>query len=550
MIVSERDAADADAALKGDKRAWYVEAFLAFGGWIAGLFAASAIFAAVAAMFADFEHPRGAALTVLAIGASVAVVGVAIGRRRRSEFTRHFAIAGIAAGFTAATAAVWYLAWDWLASFFAPGGDLDGDRVGAAGLIASAVLALAGFFATRAVRDGILTFLVTLAWFAVMSLSVSMLYAEQSVSRVAFDALPSAAALAGLALFTRPIGRSAAAAAGAALMIGPMLFLENIRRGFGFLGVENSAPASGLSEILFALAILYCLWTLRGRFPALGLAGGAALLLAGSYLLPDAGSAAIVILLAGFAASHRGLAAVGVVALAWFIGRYYYDLSLTLIEKSAILSGLGLATLAVALGSRRLFGSSEAKAAAPDRAAGGRRGLVATLAFGALLLGSLLLVNRQVLDLEAAFKETRRIYLPLGPVDPRSLIQGDYMVLNFRETVYPQPEAAAALPRSGEVFLKLDADAVAEFSRIAGPGDEPRPDEIRVDYAKAFDGGQIRYCPASFFFQEGDAEAYNAARFAVLDVADDGRVRLVDLADENRRIIDPAATRPGARADQ
>ncbi|MEQ1929942.1 MAG: GDYXXLXY domain-containing protein [Parvularculaceae bacterium] len=509
---------------------WYAETFLAIGGWIAGLLAAGAIGAFVATIFTDFTNPRAAAGTGLAIGLAFVLLGSRMGRAGSGDFRRHFAISMIAAGLTAATASTWYLVWS----------ILDGDgkgvvgsgaTVGHAGLVTALLFIPAAALAARAVKDGILTFLTTSAWFWIVGFALMTLVDEKPWGPTALQTFPPASAVLGLGLFTGDQSRRRAAV-GAALLIAPMIFYLTLRGGIGFLGIE-AFQAGTAANFVFAAGAVYCLIRLRDRYPLWGLLAGTALISAGIWLLPDSGAIAILILLAGMAAGHRGLAAVGVVALAWFVGKFYYDLSMTLLQKSAVLAGLGAATLAGALIARRL----EAGASASPIAMAGRRPILASLAFGALLLGSLALVNRSVLRLESDFREARDIYLPLGPVDPRSLIQGDYMVLAFRETIYPEFEAIEALPARGEVFLKLDGDGVAAFSRVAGAGDTPGPDEIRIDYTKEASG--LRYCPTSYFFQEGEAEIFNAARFAVLRVAPDGKTRLAALADSERKIIQP-----------
>ena len=44
----------------------------------------------------------------------------------------------------------------------------------------------------------------------------------------------------------------------------------------------------------------------------------------------------------------------------------------------------------------------------------------------------LILVNWSIAGKERHLKEGRIVYLELAPVDPRSLMQGDYMALNFK----------------------------------------------------------------------------------------------------------------------
>jgi len=509
---------------------WYVETMLAIGGWIAGLLAAAAIFAFVGLLFKDYANVRGAAGTGLAIGLVFVGAGSFLGRLGAGDFRRHFSIAMISAGLTAATVGTWYLIWSTVAG---DGKDIvggDARMIAHAGLATAALYVAPAAIAARSVRDGILTFLTTSAWFWIVGVSLIAL-ADRSVGALApLRVFPPAAALIGLAAFT--LARQRLGAAGAALLVAPMVFYE-VARNSGFLGIP-ALHAGIASSFVFAAGAVWCLVLLRNLYPLPGLLGATALISAGIWFLPDAGAIAILILLAGMAAGHRGLAAVGVVALAWFVSKFYYDLSMTLLTKSAIMAGLGAATLIGALASRRLTRGASTMASAATAA---RRSLLATILFGGLLLGALGVVNRSVMALEADFREARNIYLPLGPVDPRSILQGDYMVLAFRETIYPPFDEIESLPPRGEVFLRLDADGVASFSRVAQDGDAPAPDEVRIDYLNR--GGRLRYCPESYFFQEGEADHFARARFAVVKVAADGKTRLVALADTDRKIIEP-----------
>lgn len=544
--LAPTDIEEAERALGESRRApWYIEAFLAFGGWIAGLLAAAAIFAFTAAILPDDAEGETFAAVALAVGVGFAAAGTWLGRRRRRDFGRHFAIAAIASGLTAAIGGFWYLAASVLEDLGVGATGREMVRVGYAGLITAAAASAVSIFIARSVDDGILSFLTTLAMFAITVFSVSALNTQHVIDPNLYWLVAPAAAAAGVIVFTRPFGREIHAAVGAALMIGPMIYFDGLRSYRELLEIAPPTRFAGLAgEALFAAGIVYCLLALRGRYPLYGLAAAGLALLAGVWFLPNAGDVAILVVAAGFAANHRGLAAVGAVALAWFIGRFYYDLSLTLLEKSAILAGLGAFTLAGVLAFQRLArGGGRGGESSPELASTGRRSILVTLAFGAVIAGAFALINQSVLRLESEFREARVIYLPIGPSDPRSLIQGDYMTLIFRQTIYPPFEDADALPDRGQIFLALDADNIASFSRVAAPGDAPGSGEIRVDYARDV-YGSIQYCPTSFFFQEGDAEAYAGARFAVVRVAASGKTRLVDLADENRKIIDPDTDKP------
>lgn len=154
----------------------------------------------------------------------------------------------------------------------------------------------------------------------------------------------------------------------------------------------------------------------------------------------------------------------------------------------------------------------------------------------ALVLG---LGNHAILSKQKVVNHGRPVLLELRPVDPRSLMQGDYMTLALHaEAVPPKP---AELPRRGTAVLQLDGQGVGRFLRI----DDGRPlagGEIRVGYKRTgrFGTAEISYGADGFFFQEGDADLYAGARYALVHVDPDGGTVLVGLADaERRRIAKP-----------
>jgi uncharacterized membrane protein len=83
---------------------------------------------------------------------------------------------------------------------------------------------------------------------------------------------------------------------------------------------------------------------------------GAAAALFGLLALPAPGLAsAMLVLLLGFAAGSRLLAALGILALLGFVGHYYYSLHATLLEKSGLLALTGLVLLAAYAALRRFL---------------------------------------------------------------------------------------------------------------------------------------------------------------------------------------------------
>ena len=150
--------------------------------------------------------------------------------------------------------------------------------------------------------------------------------------------------------------------------------------------------------------------------------------------------------------------------------------------------------------------------------------------FGAILLVG----NATIFAKQEILREGRLILLELRPRDPRSLIQGDYMVLRYGPQAFPP--LADTLPPHGRVILKLDADGVATFARL----DDGAPlgaHEVRLRYKSRLGGRRLRYGAESFFFQEGDARLYADARYGALRVDPAGKSVLVGLADEDRQLI-------------
>ena len=131
------------------------------------------------------------------------------------------------------------------------------------------------------------------------------------------------------------------------------------------------------------------------------------------------------------------------------------------------------------------------------------------------------LVDWTIVRRERHLREGRTVYLELAPVDPRSLMQGDYMALQFGLA-----NAVGARDVDGHVVVRLDDRSVASFVRL-DDGSPLAPNEIRLRY-RARDG-RPKFATNAFFFQEGDAELYDSARYGEFRVDDDGELLLTGL---------------------
>lgn len=156
-----------------------------------------------------------------------------------------------------------------------------------------------------------------------------------------------------------------------------------------------------------------------------------------------------------------------------------------------------------------------------------------------LILGGLALVlgaaNAVILQKQRIAGSARLILLELRPIDPRSLMQGDYMSLAFADTVALPPESTE-LPEAGIAVVVLDGNGIASFVRL-DDGAPLGPDEARLRFAGRTPDGRLDFGTDAFFFQEGAAPLYEQARYGMFRVDDSGRSVLVGLADETGQEI-------------
>jgi uncharacterized membrane-anchored protein len=107
-------------------------------------------------------------------------------------------------------------------------------------------------------------------------------------------------------------------------------------------------------------------------------------------------------------------------------------------------------------------------------------------------------------------------------------MQGDYMTLDYAINRGAALRDSLEGHRSrGTLVLELDDRGIATFARL-DDGSALGENEARLRFRRR--GWRIATAPASFFFQEGQAERYGAARYGVLRLSPDGVAMLVGLA--------------------
>lgn len=148
-----------------------------------------------------------------------------------------------------------------------------------------------------------------------------------------------------------------------------------------------------------------------------------------------------------------------------------------------------------------------------------------------LLLG---LFNNSIIQKESLLSEGKLILLELAPVDPRSLMQGDYMRLNYSIS---EDIDNKNISKRGFCVVKLSDTGIAKKVRLQD-GKLPLNDkEYLIKYTLRGWRG-INIGAESFFFQEGESKKYDKAKYGGLKVDNEGNSLLIGLYDENRKKIE------------
>lgn len=156
-----------------------------------------------------------------------------------------------------------------------------------------------------------------------------------------------------------------------------------------------------------------------------------------------------------------------------------------------------------------------------------------------------------ILKNEQHLKHSDSIFIRLAPVDPRSLIQGDYMVLNYDLSFaeLPVQNSQIDIPMSDTViqnkssivaYVTLDSQR-----RVVKTSFDPRllkmyPTSSHRLVLKNPDNRLDRLYPASnsYLFAEGLAECYQAAQYAEFKVDEKGNAILASLRGEDLQSLE------------
>ncbi|PNK60794.1 GDYXXLXY domain-containing protein [Psychrobacter sp. FDAARGOS_221] len=173
------------------------------------------------------------------------------------------------------------------------------------------------------------------------------------------------------------------------------------------------------------------------------------------------------------------------------------------------------------------------------------------------LIAVLVIMNVTINKYETHLNTGDTVLLELAPVDPRGLMQGDYMRLNFA-IADDITEALKDIRKNraddknithdfeynsdGIAIVKVDDHNVAHFERLV-PFESVdsfdraslASDEMALHFR--IRNGSIKFATNAFFFQEGHAKDYEAAEYGLFRVNQQGEPLLADMVNSEFEVI-------------
>lgn len=142
-------------------------------------------------------------------------------------------------------------------------------------------------------------------------------------------------------------------------------------------------------------------------------------------------------------------------------------------------------------------------------------------------------INWSILQKEKTIKEGVLALFELVPVDPRSLMQGDYMDLRY---AIARASRKAKIPSRGYCVVKLDDNKIAQSVRFQATTSPLEEGEYLVKYFKS--RRNLNLGAESYFFEEGTGERYEKGKYGGLRIDDAGNSILIGLYDEGFQLIE------------
>ena len=250
-----------------------------------------------------------------------------------------------------------------------------------------------------------------------------------------------------------------------------------------------------------------------------------------SLFMPALGGV-LLMAVASLLAQRWRLAILAALVALWVLGAFYYQLAWPLATKAGVLVLAGAALAALAVWGMKGAQVSPDSPVSSTSAVGVPAWMPVAVsgrawALGACALAVLLVANGAIWQKERLIRHGQAVFVTLAPVDPRSLMQGDYMALRFStDEVIRRDDLQDHQGAPVRLVFKLDGQRVATPHRLH-QGEALAGDELVIEMVRKH--GQWLLVTDAFFFKEGEGARWEGARYGEFRVDAGGKALLVGL---------------------
>ncbi|MBL4659924.1 MAG: GDYXXLXY domain-containing protein [Alcanivoracaceae bacterium] len=523
-LVTEENS-PADAHSYEQEIPWYIRFMQGFGGWLAALFLVG--FFATAFSFL-FKQPTGGLL--ISVGVLCSIAAYIIIRLQKNDFFEQLGMAFSLCGQLMVAIGLFFL--------------LKIENRLAFFILAGYQLVLAWIIPQYAHRllsssFGLLALLIALnlaGFHGIGSAFIAVLFSFIWLKENSWDKDRDLWEAIGFAVAITMVFSSGF------LLTGKFLLKESIRGDSSWLFIHAELISSLLIALVFVNLVISLLKehkiALSSTTAILSLLAAAGLVLI-SYKIYGI-STGLLIVIIGFARSRMSLMVLGSMAVISFFSWYYYNLQLTLLVKSMVLIVLGLAMLAA------WFSIGYIYARKVGNNAVNKRGKFKLHAFGKnkylgiiTIIIALIAINININKKQHLIANGEVLLFKLTPVDPRSLMQGDYMRLRFELAAKIQDHlrllnGQTTIPaQQGFAVVMKDENNVVSFVDLFH-NQQITDTQYMIPFK--FRNYRVVFTTNAFYFQEGQASHFQKARFGQFKMAD-GEMLLLHMLDEDLKVL-------------
>ena len=323
------------------------------------------------------------------------------------------------------------------------------------------------------------------------------------------------------------------------LCTGKFLLRETIREKASWLFNHAELISSLLIALVFVNLVVVLLKEYKLKFDSktaiLSLLAATGLVLI-SFKIYGISTGLLIIIL-GFARQRIVLIVLGALSVISFFSWYYYNLQATLLFKSVTLIVLGVVLIIAWFSLNAIYGNKTTNRLKliKFRVINKTKWLAAATVFIAIIA-----INININKKQDLIENGEVLLFPLAPVDPRSLMQGDYMRLRFdlarkiRDKLSDENKNNTIPIQQGFAIVEKGANQIVSFVELF-ENQELKKNQYKIPYKMR--QYQVIFTTNAFYFQEGKASHFQKARFGQFRISESGEMLLVNMVDKDFKIL-------------